>query len=166
MTYDPGFNGGQCVTKYRVISYTDVYYWGRPDFSIPPPYLHCNYGSNGVIGGPPDGTGNTIEVDGPIASITIETKSAPESVDVLNFCGNSQYQAKIIHGDNQTTLMSLNLPRGGTIFDYYQPIGRNTRFTVQRVDGNPDNCGNPTPNQHPCNPDDQMPCCGCAKPLL
>jgi hypothetical protein len=159
MTYDPGFTGGQCVTKYRVISYTDVYYWIAPDFSLPPPYVSCNRGANGVIGGPPDGVSNNIEVAGPIASITINAANNSPS----GACADSQNSITIIHGDNQTTSMGLGLPGGPGV---YIPMGRNTRFVVQRVDGNPDNCGNPTPNQHPCNPDHQEPCCGCAKPLF
>jgi hypothetical protein len=37
--------------------------------------------------------------------------------------------------------------------------------SVIRLDGQPDNCGNLIYNQHPCNPDNQTPCCECAKPL-
>jgi hypothetical protein len=159
MTYNPGFTGGQCITQYRVNSYTDVYYWIAPNFSLPPPYVSCNHGANGVKGGPPDGASNSIIVDGPIALITINTANN----SAYDACGSSQVSATITHGDNQTTSMGLGLPSGPGV---YNPMGRNTRFSVQRVDGNPDNCGNPTPNQHPANPDNQKPCCGCAKPLF
>jgi hypothetical protein len=157
MAYNPGFTGGQCATQYIVTSYTDVYYFAT-DFSLPPPSVRCNFGSNGVVGGPPDGVSNSMTVLGPIASITINAINNSS----FGACSESQVSATIIDGNNQITGMGLGLPTGP---GFYNPMGRNTRFTVQRVDGNPDNCGNPTPNQHPANPDNQKPCCECARPL-
>jgi hypothetical protein len=127
MTSTPNLTGGQCVTQYRVNSYTDVYYWIAPDFDLPPPYVSCNRGANGIEGGSPDGASSTIVVDGPIASITINTANN----SAYDACGSSEISATIIHGDNQTTSMGLGLPSGPGVYQ-----GKRTRFATKARDYN------------------------------
>jgi hypothetical protein len=137
MAYNPGFTGGQCQAKYRVIlSITNA----RGDIGCTGGhYGHVTVEEQAYSGAYP------AECNGPISGFT---------PDIYSFCPSGA-QDSVVSGKILTATGDVPIslqPLGGSPVDGFR--GTRPKVTiarVERIDGLPDNCGNLTPIEHPAN---------------